>query len=196
MTLQEFAASYVGTALLALAFLALGALLAPQPGTSLPNSAAAFDDAVVDLYASALGGWSVPLVGVSACCAMVGTLLTMLDGYARTLVRAAVLCFDWQPKERALSGSSVRRDAVRGRCGGLRAARRVPAACTASSIWRPRCPSDGEPRRRRRQLAPRNAVRLPGVRTTAAMAPMHSRCGHAVPRGRVVALVIVGRVAR
>lgn len=103
LTLQEFAASYVGTALLALAFLALGALLAPQPGTSLPNGAAAFADAVVDLYASALGGWSVPLVGVSACCAMIGTLLTMLDGYARTLVRAAVLCFDWRPTERALT---------------------------------------------------------------------------------------------
>tara|TARA_B110001452_G_scaffold267021_1_gene275443 strand:+ start:4134 stop:5615 length:1482 start_codon:yes stop_codon:yes gene_type:complete len=103
LTLQEFAASYVGTALLALAFLALGALLAPQPGTSLPNGAAAFADAVVDLYASVLGGWSVPLVGVSACCAMIGTLLTMLDGYARTLVRAAVLCFDWRPTERALS---------------------------------------------------------------------------------------------
>ena len=93
--LLEFGVAYAGTAILGIAFVALGALLAPERGTALPSEASAFARAVVALYTAAIGESATALVGVSAVSAMVGTLLTLVDGFARAITHALYASLGW-----------------------------------------------------------------------------------------------------
>ena len=83
----EFAFGYFLTAWLAIAFLALAVLLLHESGEALPDGSAALAAAVVGLYSRSLGQWAVPVIGVAASCAMLGTLITILDCYMRILMR-------------------------------------------------------------------------------------------------------------
>jgi Mn2+/Fe2+ NRAMP family transporter len=83
--LFDFNLGYWLTAILALTFLSLGALV--QYGTDQPIALAgsAFAQQLINMYASTIGSWSAPLVALIAFLCMFGTTLTVLDGYARTL---------------------------------------------------------------------------------------------------------------
>lgn len=83
--LFDFNLGYWLTAILALTFLSLGALV--QYGTAQPIALAgsAFAQQLINMYASTIGSWSAPLVALIAFLCMFGTTLTVLDGYARTL---------------------------------------------------------------------------------------------------------------
>ena len=83
--LFDFNLGYWVTALLALLFLALGALV--QYGTAQPIAMAGsqFAAQFVSLYGATIGKWSEYLVGAIAFLCMFGTTLAVLDGYARTL---------------------------------------------------------------------------------------------------------------
>lgn len=81
----DFNVGYVGTALLACAFLVLGAIVLHPVGGTLPESAPAFAARLVDVYASALGSWSRPLILIAAFSTMVSTTLTVTDGFPRAL---------------------------------------------------------------------------------------------------------------
>jgi len=87
-TLLEFNAGYLVSALLAFAFLAMGALLLYAPGRELPSAPAAFAGGLVDLYASVLGNWSRWIIAAAAASAMLGTTLAVLDGYARSMAHS------------------------------------------------------------------------------------------------------------
>jgi len=87
-TLREFNAGYLLSAVLAFAFLAMGALLLYAPGRELPAAPAAFAGGLVDLYTSVLGGWSRWIIGAAAASAMLGTTLAVLDGYARSMAHS------------------------------------------------------------------------------------------------------------
>lgn len=54
-------------------------------GTKFPESAAGFANQVIALYAETLGGWSKPLIGLSAFTVMFSTTLTVVDGFPRAL---------------------------------------------------------------------------------------------------------------
>lgn len=84
-TLADFHLGYIGSAVLSLCFLGLGALIMFGTGRAFPASGIAFADTLLDLYAQALGAWSRPLVGAAALTCMFSTSLTCFDGYARTL---------------------------------------------------------------------------------------------------------------
>jgi Mn2+/Fe2+ NRAMP family transporter len=83
--LFDFHLGYVVTAILAVMFMALGALV--QFGTEQPiaMAGAQFATQFVNMYGSTIGKWSEYLVGFIAFLCMFGTTLAVLDGYSRTL---------------------------------------------------------------------------------------------------------------
>ncbi|GAB2927349.1 NRAMP family divalent metal transporter [Rheinheimera gaetbuli] len=83
--LFDFNLGYWLTAVLALIFLSLGALV--QYGSEQPIALAgsAFAQQLMQMYASTIGDWARPLVALIAFLCMFGTTITVLDGYARTL---------------------------------------------------------------------------------------------------------------
>ncbi|MDG1674101.1 MAG: Nramp family divalent metal transporter [Flavobacteriales bacterium] len=87
-TLREFNFGFLVSAVLALGFLTLGALLMHRTGETLPDSSAGFAAGIVGLYAKQFGAWSGPVMGLAAFSAMLGTCLAVLDGYGRSLSRA------------------------------------------------------------------------------------------------------------
>lgn len=83
--LFDFNLGYVVAVVLAVAFVALGALL--QHGTEQPiaMAGAAFAQQLVSMYASTIGEWARLFIAFIAFMCMFGTTLAVLDGYARTL---------------------------------------------------------------------------------------------------------------
>ena len=79
----DFHVGYVGTVVLALCFLVLGA--AVMRGAELEASPAAFGAQLVSLYADTLGAWSRPIIGAAAFLVMFSTTLTVVDGFPRAL---------------------------------------------------------------------------------------------------------------
>jgi Mn2+/Fe2+ NRAMP family transporter len=83
--LLDFNIGYLGTAFLALCFVALGAGVMYQPGAQFPESAPGFANQVIALYTETLGAWSKPLIGLAAFTVMFSTMLTVVDGFPRAL---------------------------------------------------------------------------------------------------------------
>lgn len=87
-TLREFNFGFVLSAILALLFLGLGALLFYAHEVEFPEGTAAFASGVVQLYTEAIGSWSWWIIATAAFSAMLGTCIACLDGYARSLARS------------------------------------------------------------------------------------------------------------
>lgn len=85
----DFDVGYLGTALLALCFLAMGAAVMFHSGVKFEDNAARFGAQVVNLYAQSLGEWSRPLLGLCALSVMFSTTLTVVDGFPRALATLA-----------------------------------------------------------------------------------------------------------
>lgn len=84
----DFNVGYIGTAVLALCFLLLGAGTLYGKGVEIPNSGGAFAAVFVELYANVLGDWSKPLVLIAAFSTMLSTTITCGDGFPRALETA------------------------------------------------------------------------------------------------------------
>jgi Mn2+/Fe2+ NRAMP family transporter len=91
--LFDFRIGFFGTALLAICFLLLGALVMYGSGETFSPSGATFAGQLMDLYEKALGGWAYPLVAIAALTTMFSTTLTCLDAYPRTLSASSELLF-------------------------------------------------------------------------------------------------------
>ena len=85
----DFDVGYVGTAILAFCFLALGAVLMFGSPVAPAKTAVAFAGQIVDLYAQSLGDWSRPVIGLAAFLVMFSTTLTVVDGVPRALAHLA-----------------------------------------------------------------------------------------------------------
>lgn len=81
----DFNIGYGLTTGLALVFLALGALVMHGSGAEFKTSNLAFAGQLIDLYRSALGSWSGPIVSIAALAAMFSTSLTVVDAFPRSL---------------------------------------------------------------------------------------------------------------
>jgi Mn2+/Fe2+ NRAMP family transporter len=81
----DFHVGYVGTAVLALCFLTMGAGVIHGRGATIAATAGAFAAQVISLYTQTLGAWSRPLIGTAAFAVMFSTLLTVVDGFPRAL---------------------------------------------------------------------------------------------------------------
>jgi Mn2+/Fe2+ NRAMP family transporter len=89
--LADFNLGYGLTTVLALAFLALGALMMHGSGLTFERSNLAFARQLIDVYQRSLGGWSGPVVSTAAFTAMFSTTLTVFDAFPRSLARATAL---------------------------------------------------------------------------------------------------------
>ncbi|CAM3895607.1 hypothetical protein VA7868_01153 [Vibrio aerogenes CECT 7868] len=83
--LFDFNVGYIGTAILAIIFLALGALLLHGTGTELSKSGIGFTHQLVGMYASTIGEWSRYLIAVVAFFCIFGSTITVIDGYSRVI---------------------------------------------------------------------------------------------------------------
>jgi len=81
----DFRVGFIGTALLAIAFLSLGALVMFGSGEQASANGAKFAEQLMSMYTDALGSWAYPVIGVAALATMFSTTLTCLDAYPRTL---------------------------------------------------------------------------------------------------------------
>ena len=83
--LFDFNVGYIGTAILALVFLSLGALIIHGTGTELSSSGVGFTHQLVGMYATTIGEWSRYLIAVIAFLCIFGSTITVIDGYARVI---------------------------------------------------------------------------------------------------------------
>jgi Mn2+/Fe2+ NRAMP family transporter len=82
--LFDFHLGYVGTALLALCFVVLGAAVLQDAGP-LEEAPAKFAEQLLGLYGTTLGAWATPILAVCALATMFSTTLTVLDGFPRAI---------------------------------------------------------------------------------------------------------------
>jgi Mn2+/Fe2+ NRAMP family transporter len=94
--LFDFNVGYVGTTILAVVFLSLGALILHGSGTELASPGIKFSHQLVSLYSSTIGDWSKYLVAGIAFLTIFGSTITIIDGYGRALSES----------QRLLSGKS------------------------------------------------------------------------------------------
>lgn len=83
--LFDFNVGYIGTAILAIVFLALGSLMLHGSGVELKSSGVGFSHQLVGLYASTIGEWSRYLIAVIAFFCIFGSTITVIDGYSRVI---------------------------------------------------------------------------------------------------------------
>ncbi len=89
--LFDFNLGYFTTMLLALVFLALGALVLHGADNTLASGGIGFSKQLVDLYAGTIGEWARWLIAVVAFLCIFGSALTVYDGYSRAVAEAAML---------------------------------------------------------------------------------------------------------
>ena len=81
--LIDFNIGYIGAALLALGFLALGALVMYGSGEEYASSGSVFASQLIGLYTDSLGDWSYTIIIICAFTTMFSTTLTVTDAYPR-----------------------------------------------------------------------------------------------------------------
>jgi Mn2+/Fe2+ NRAMP family transporter len=83
--LKEFRVGYIGTAILALGFLMLGALIMYGSGETLSEKGVVFAEQLITMYTTSIGKWSYWVISIAAFTTMFSTTITVLDAYARVL---------------------------------------------------------------------------------------------------------------
>ncbi|EHJ52239.1 NRAMP family divalent metal transporter [Streptococcus macacae] len=81
--LLDFNVGYIGTAILAFIFLALGAMIQFGSGEAVKSASAAYIAQFINMYAYAIGDWSRLLIAFIAFLCIFGTTITVIDGYSR-----------------------------------------------------------------------------------------------------------------
>jgi Mn2+/Fe2+ NRAMP family transporter len=84
-SLLDFNIGYIGTAILSLGFLSLGALVMYGSGEEFAQSGVGFASQLVNLYTSSIGKWAYYFIAIAALATMFSTTLTVLDAYPRVL---------------------------------------------------------------------------------------------------------------
>jgi Mn2+/Fe2+ NRAMP family transporter len=84
-SLFDFHVGYIGSAVMALFFLGLGALVLYGSGEQFSGSSINFSQQLVSVYSQTFGSWSTPIISAIALATMFSTALTVIDGYPRTL---------------------------------------------------------------------------------------------------------------
>jgi Mn2+/Fe2+ NRAMP family transporter len=90
-SLRDFKLGYWGTALLALAFVGLGAVTIYGTGQKLPEGAASFSNALINIYANTLGPVARWGIAIAALTTMFSTTLTCFDAIPRTLSKTTLI---------------------------------------------------------------------------------------------------------
>ena len=104
---QDFAVGYVGTGVLAFAFLTLGAGVMFGSGATFAPQGPVFSTQLVDLYSATLGAWTRPVVLVAVVTTMLSTALTVLDGGPRAIERSLLVLHAKEIDPRPASGGPI-----------------------------------------------------------------------------------------
>ncbi|WP_061583031.1 NRAMP family divalent metal transporter [Streptococcus gordonii] len=91
--LFDFNVGFIGTAILAVFFVAMGALIQYPTGQEVQAAGAAYIQQFVGMYASVLGDWSRFLITFIAFLCIFGTVITVIDGYSRVNAESLRLLF-------------------------------------------------------------------------------------------------------
>lgn len=83
--LFDFKVGYIGTALLAICFVGLGANMLHQSGIELSSSAVGFSKQLIEVYTNSIGDWAGPVIGIAAFTTMLSTTISVMDGISRVL---------------------------------------------------------------------------------------------------------------
>ncbi len=89
--LFDFNIGYIGTIILGLGFVLLGALVMYNSGEVFSDKAGAFSNQLVKMYTDSLGNWSYVIIGVAAFTTMFSTTLTTLDASPRAMKKTSEL---------------------------------------------------------------------------------------------------------
>lgn len=98
--LLDFNVGYIGTAILAFIFLALGALIQFGSGEPVKSASAAYIAQFISMYAYAIGNWSRLLIAFIAFLCIFGTTITVIDGYSRANNESLRLLFNKKESNR------------------------------------------------------------------------------------------------
>lgn len=98
-SLLDFNVGYGVSAILALVFLTLGAMVIYGSGIELSNSSPVFAGQVISLYTETIGNWSYLVIAVAAFSTMFSTTITVVDGYGRAMNRTVQLLFANRDKD-------------------------------------------------------------------------------------------------
>lgn len=90
-TLLDFKIGYLASAVLALFFLSLGAIVIHGSGEELSNSSPVFAGQLIGMYTSSIGQWSYLIIAVAAFSTMFSTSIAVMDGYGRAMGRVTQL---------------------------------------------------------------------------------------------------------
>lgn len=82
----DFDVGYIGSAIIAVCFVIMGAGVMHSQNVDLASGSVGFASQVVDLYVETLGTWSGYIVGISIFTVLFTTLLAVLDGFPRVVV--------------------------------------------------------------------------------------------------------------
>jgi Mn2+/Fe2+ NRAMP family transporter len=83
--LLEFKIGYIGTAILALGFLILGALVMSGTGETLSSNGVVFAGQLISIYTNSIGNWAYWIISIAAFTTMLSTTITVLDAYSRVM---------------------------------------------------------------------------------------------------------------
>ena len=97
----DFKIAYGATAVLAFAFLTLGAGVMYGSGETFSSAGAVFSTQLIDLYVQTLGDWTRPIMTITALTAMFSTALTVMDGYPRVIDRTIKVIMTKDPAQTA-----------------------------------------------------------------------------------------------
>jgi len=92
--LFDFHVGYLGSAIMALFFFGLGALVLYGTSIEFSSSSIKFSEQLVSVYAGTFGSWSVPVITAIALLTMFSTTVTVIDAYPRTLGGSMALISD------------------------------------------------------------------------------------------------------
>lgn len=89
--LFDFNIGYVGTVILGIGFVSLGALIMFGSGETFSQKGSVFAQQLITMYTSSLGNWAAIFIGVAAFTTMFSTTLTTLDASPRAMAKTAGL---------------------------------------------------------------------------------------------------------
>lgn len=92
-SLFDFNVGYIGTAILSIGFLSLGALVMYGSGNTFSSNGTQFAGQLIELFTSNIGSWAYIIIAIAAIATMSSTTLTCLDAYPRVLKPATELLF-------------------------------------------------------------------------------------------------------
>ncbi|GAA4281407.1 Nramp family divalent metal transporter [Gaetbulibacter aestuarii] len=96
--LFDFNVGYIGTIILGIGFLLLGALVMFHTGEHFSNSATVFSGQLIKMYTASIGSWASIIIGIAAFTTMFSTTLTTLDASPRAMSKATELLFQSEKK--------------------------------------------------------------------------------------------------